>query len=114
MSGITQVSSDDAGWRFAQCFGDKVSPQSRLASGLAEQGRTSSYTTRNADHALAHSAQGEVEDITEADIICKSLPSTPPRAPPPIARLCRALGRGLSTRTSSYKWNPLAVATWPG
>ncbi|BGP55204.1 protein phosphatase 2A regulatory subunit cdc55 [Rhodotorula sphaerocarpa] len=36
MSGINQVSSDDAGWRFAQCFGDK----------------------------------GEVEDITEADIIC--------------------------------------------
>ncbi|GAA5861779.1 hypothetical protein JCM3774_001298, partial [Rhodotorula dairenensis] len=35
MSGITQLSSDDAGWRFAQCFGDK----------------------------------GEVEDITEADII---------------------------------------------
>ncbi|GAA5972070.1 hypothetical protein JCM8115_000813 [Rhodotorula mucilaginosa] len=35
MSGINQVSSDDAGWRFAQCFGDK----------------------------------GEVEDITEADII---------------------------------------------
>jgi hypothetical protein len=26
MSGINQVSSDDAGWRFAQCFGDKVSP----------------------------------------------------------------------------------------
>lgn len=70
--------------------------------------------TSNADSVLAHSAQGEVEDITEADIICKSLPSTPPRAPPPLARLCRDVGRGLSTRTSIYEWNTLAIATWPG
>lgn len=66
-------------------------PSPASLSGHAEQGTGNHYATRHADHALSHSAQGEVEDITEADIICKSLPSTPPRAP--LARLCSGTGR---------------------
>lgn len=55
----TVQSADESGWRFAQCFGDKV----RSLLGLLLL-----------DHILtALPLQGEVEDITEADIICAPL-----------------------------------------
>lgn len=117
MSGITQVSSDDAGWRFAQCFGDKVSPpqsRSRSRSGQAEQATSSHYRTRRADHALSHSPQGEVEDITEADIICKS-PSEHPTSGPPGETMQRGREGQREKKTAGiYKWHPLGIGALDG
>jgi len=72
MATPTVTSADDAGWRFAQCFGDKV----RLNSSLLSFNEVFSFDVNSSLSHLSLSCsflQGEVEDITEADIICKLL-----------------------------------------
>lgn len=115
MATPTVTSADDAGWRFAQCFGDKasgalglaspvvvvalamrVSPPSSSLSALARhpidlshlrhllQFSSLPYRAHPAD-TRSERRQGEVEDITEADIICECLPSSP-LCPRPLPR----------------------------